>query len=237
MGYKRVQISFPPLDNKDSALPIFRLFAWAYENASSDKLGIVRNIVSLQLGENPEDNYDILRRRSSEILGTAKSNFQLFLRRSVELYFDKRLKISEFLQKFGEEVSESVSSLTSDLIGDLYKTIGVILGVVIAFLLDPKQTARVTWLATLLYLIYIIFILAYLLSSAYFRFTNKVHEYKHNVSELRDILSEEEISRVQGSSYQRARFMFLIFFGLTYLIYASLGSVAFLVIQFFGGFL
>ena len=110
------------------------------ENSSSDKLGIVRQIISLQLGDNEEKNYSILAEKAGDILVTAKSNFQLFLRRNVELYFDKRLKISEFLQRFSEEVSTSVSNITSELISNLYKTVGVILGVVIAGLVKPEMT-------------------------------------------------------------------------------------------------
>lgn len=230
-GQKKTQVRIPPLGVGSSDNSVFKLFAWAFENSSSDKLGIVRQIISIQLGDNAERNYSVLCSRAGEILGIAKSNFQLFLRRSVELYFDKRLKVSEFLQKFSEEVGTRVSDLTSELVGNLYKTIGVILGVVIAALVDPKQTPVVAYYTSLLYLVYVTFILVYLLPSAYWRFRNKVQEYQYNVSELRDVLSEEEISRLQGTSYQRARRMFLVLFAVTNILYACLAGMAFLLTQ------
>lgn len=236
-GYKRVQITIPPLDNHTASLPLFKLFAWAYENSSSDKLGIVRQIISLQLGDIAVNNFSVLSERAGDILGTAKSNFQLFLRRSVELYFDKRLKVSEFLQKFTEEVGDSVSKLTSELASNLYKTVGVILGVVIAALVDPKQTAFIAYLTSFLYLIYIGFIVVYMLPSAYLRFRGEVQDYEHSVSGLRDILSSDEILRLQGTSFRRERWTFLFFFGLTNVLYAWLGTVAYLLMRNFLGML
>jgi hypothetical protein len=228
-GHKRVQIAIPPLNGHVDSASVFKLFTWAYENSSSDKLGIVRQVISLQLGDDASDNYYALINAASEILGVAKSNFQLFLRRSVELYFDKRLKVSEFLQKFSQEVSTSVSELTSELVSNLYKTVGVILGVVIAALVDPKQTAFVVFLTSLLYLAYIGFILAYWLPSTLWRFRRKVQDYKHSVFELRDVLSEEEIRRLEGKSFKRTGRMFWAYFIVTGLSYAVLGIVAFLI--------
>jgi hypothetical protein len=236
-GYKRVQITIPPLGDHTASLPLFRLFAWAYENSSSDKLGIVRQIISLQLGDIAVDNFLVLSERAGDILGTAKSNFQLFLRRSVELYFDKRLKVSEYLQKFSEEVGDSVSKLTSELVSNLYKTVGVILGVVIAALVDPKQTVFIAYLTSLLYLVYMGFIVAYLLPSAYLRFRGEVQDYEHSVSGLRDILSDDEILRLQDTSFRRERWTFLFFFGLTNVLYALLGTVAYLLMRNFLGML
>ena len=85
----------------------------------------------------------------------------------------------------------------------------------------------------MLYLIYIAFILIYLLPSAYLRFRSKVQDYQHSIAELHDVLSEEEISRLQGHSFQRARWLFMIFFGVTNVLYASLGAAAFLLMRIF----
>lgn len=236
-GHKRVWIPLPSLNEGDAATPIYKLFTWAYENTSSDKLEIMRQIISLQLEHNTNNNYTILRERAEDMLGAAKSNFQIYLRRSVELYFDKRLKVSEFIQKFSEEMGASVSALTSELISNLYKTVGVILAVVIAALVDPKQTPPVVYWTSLLYLIYIGFIFFYLLPATYLRFSNKVQEYQHSIVELHDVLSSEEIQRLQGNSFKRARRIFLIYFGLTNSLYASLGATAYLLIQFVKGLL
>jgi hypothetical protein len=233
-GHKRVVVRIPGPGDPKASPPTFKLFDWAYENGSSDKLGIVRQVISLQLEEEaPEEeaakNYPALVERAGEILGIAKSNFQLFLRRSVELYFDKRLKVSEFLRQFSAEMSASVSDLTSELVGNVYRTIGVILGVVIAALVDPDQTPRIALLTSLLYLVYIGFILVYWLPSTFFRFRHRVKNYRHDVLELQDVLAPDEIERLEGKSFDRARRTFWFYFVATALLYAGLGTVALLI--------
>jgi hypothetical protein len=228
-GHKRVEVKIPAPGCRTASTSMFKLFDWAYKNSSSDKLGIVRQVISLQLEEAAADNYSALVERAGEILGISKSNFQLFLRRSVELYFDKRLKVSEFLRKFSEEMSSSISDLTSELVGNLYKTIGVILGVVIAALVDPDQTSCIALLASLLYLVYIGFILVYWLPSTFCRFRHRVKNYRHNVLELRDVLAPDEIKRLEGKSFDRARRTFWVYFVATGLLYAGLGAAALLV--------
>jgi len=233
-GHSRTWITVPwSGDTDDGTGSIFNLFNWAYENASSDKLGIARQIIALQLADNDSGNYTILVEKAADMLSAAKSNFQIFLRRSVELYFDKRLKVSQFIQKFSEEMGAGVSGLTSELISNLYRTIGVIIGVVIAMLVDSDNTPVVVYWTALLYLIYISFILIYLLPATYLRFRNKVYEYRHSLAELRDVLSIEEISRLQGNSFHQARSFFLIYFTVTNLVYALLGLVAYMLISIF----
>ena len=73
-GYKRTQIKMPVGNEYAASFGIFKLFDWTYENSSSDKLGIVRQIITLQLSENVEENYPVLIDKATDILGSAKSN-------------------------------------------------------------------------------------------------------------------------------------------------------------------
>jgi uncharacterized protein YacL len=152
------------------------------------------------------------------------------------LYFDKRLKVSEFLHKFSGDISDSISEMANELVSNIYKTVGIILGVVIAFLVDPKTTPTIIFLASLLYLGYIVFILIYLLPSSYLAFRRKYLEYGRNKEQLSDILLKEEIEKLQGNSLERARYEFLVFFALTNLGYALLGTIAYFLASFFKPF-
>ena len=163
------------------------------------------------------------------ILKSAKSNFQFFLKRSVELYFDKRIKVSEFLHKFSEEVSKSISGVTTELVNDLYKTIGIIVGVMIAGLVDPPKMPIIVHWTSLLYFIYIIFILVLLLPSRYLSFRGNVLEFEHNKVELCDVLLEEEIETIEGGTFKRNRLIFLITFTLINMGYSIVGMIAFLI--------
>lgn len=225
-GHKHVQVHLNPADDKPASTALFNLFQWAYDNASSDKIGVLRQIISLQLTEKPGKNYDLLLENANVILISAKSNFQFFLRRSVELYFDKRLKVSEFLHKFSNDIGKSISDMASELISNLYKTVGVVLGVMIATLVDPPKTPVIVHWTSLLYFIYIVFILLLLLPSYYLRFRGSVLEFDHNKSELKDVLLEEEIERIEGDTFSRTRLEFLVAFSIVNLGYAALAAIA-----------
>jgi hypothetical protein len=225
-GYKRVEAETPKVGRKTESNELFRLFAWAYDSSSSDKLEIVRQLISLQLNFGPGQNYVQLIEGSKDILDTAKGNYKLYLKRSVELYFDKRLRVSEFLQKFNEEISKSVADLASELTGNLYKTVGIIVGAVIGIVLDPKYTPLIITIVAFLYLIYIGFILVYLLPSTEWRYRNNIAEYNKNVTQLSDILTKEEISNLQKDSFKRAKHMFNATFRSTYAVYELLAIAA-----------
>lgn len=228
-GYKQVEVSLSPLDQnltKTPAADIVDLFKWSYENHSSDKLGIVRQIISLLLDDQTDDNYMRLTAKAGDILISSKSNFQLFLKRNVELYFDKRLRVSQYLQKFTDEVDKSIAEITTDLIGNLYKTIGLIIGVFIAALIDPAYTPQVALLAAILYLIYLLFILFYWLPSMNTKFCEQVREYDHAVVELQDVLAQDEIKKLQGEAFDRSRDNFRRYYGVTKAIYIIMAIIA-----------
>ena len=236
-GYRRLKIWLPLFEPGVDVHNLYKLFRWSYENQSSDKLGIVRQIISIQLGGDIEENYHIIINEASNTLEDARNNFQFYLRSSVETYFDKRLKVIEFLQKFSDATGESVSKLTGDLIGDLYKTVGVLLGVVIATLIDPQVTPDVIFWSSLLYLIYIGLILFYKLPSSYFQYASKANDYIFNIDKLSNILSEDEIEQIQGNPHRKALWFYRIYFGFTEFIYMLLGGLAFLTMKSFSIFL
>jgi len=116
--------------------------------------------------------------------------------------------------------------MASELINNLYKTVGIVLGVVIAALLDPPKTPVIVHWTSLLYFIYIVFILLLLLPSYYLRFRGNVLEYEHNKMELKDVLLVEEIERIEGKTFKRSRWEFLIAFSLVNLAYAVFAGIA-----------
>ena len=230
-GYRSLKVCVPESDPQLDYRGLFGLFRWAYENNSSDKLGIVRQVLAPQLIGAPEDNFTILVKRSQSSRQEARNNFDDYLRDKVDDYFAKRIQVIEFLQKFSDETGASVSKLASDLVGDLYKTVGVILGVVLAALVDPKITAPVIFWTSLLYMIYIIFITIYPLLSTYLRYVGKVSDYEFNIQKMSSLLSEAEIERIQGQPFKRAKLIFRVYFALTELAYLLLGGLAYVIMR------
>lgn len=203
-----------------------QLFQWAYENSTSDKLEIIRHIVSLQLSQNPLDNYALLQGHVKQILETAKGNFKYLIRKNVELFFEKRLKLSEFIQKYNESIGENISTITNELVNNLYRTIGIILGVILAALINPNPLRTIVFWTSTLYLAYVVFIMVYIMPHIYIKFRSEVETYLNNIKVLKGVLLEDEITQVEGDSFKKNRYRFLLYFGLTNLGYGLLGCLA-----------
>jgi hypothetical protein len=218
-----------------AAGPWLALYRWAYENYSGDQLGVVRQLISLELDKGPEGNARRLLEGAAKILETARVNLQQLVRRNIGEYFVARNQVCEFLRKYTDEISATLSDMTGELIGNLYKTLAAIIAAIVAA--DLTQQADLVIVTTAgLYALYVGFIVVYLLPSVWTRFHLKRGEYRNNVRQFvkKDVLLQEEIDRFQGQSYARSERLFYGYFVVTLLIYLLLGGIAFVVAEFFG---
>lgn len=237
-GHKHVRVPVGPASCNNTATSsdlgsILRLFSWAYESQSTDKLGIVRQVATLMLSDQPEDNYLLLATKAVEMRSIAVANFRLFLKRSVEQYFDKRLRVSEYLRDFSEEASSAVTKLTGGLVDNLYKTVGVFIGVAIAALLNANYTEVVATIAAALYFVYLLFILVYWMPSVRKGFDELAYQYDKNVRDLADVLTEEELVRLQGDAFSRAKETFENYYQRTQVLYFLGACLAIMLSLFF----
>ncbi len=227
LGFRKHIICLSADKRFEKSDSLFLLFKWSYENTSSDKLNLVRQVISYSFSEDPENNLTTILDKAADFLTISVNNFQYYLRRNVEEYFEKRLKVFEYLQKFTKETSEAITKITSDLVGDLYKTIGVILGVLITALIDPNVIPTVIHWASFSYIIYILIIILYSLSLVYFKFYNSVKSLDINLKEQSIILTKIELSMIKGKQYKDSVWLFRIYFLITEILYAILGIIAY----------
>lgn len=206
---------------------IYNLFQWSYENSKSDKINIVRQIISISLSDDPEKNYLLFLAKAFDILKASKNNFQFYLRTNVEKYFSTRQSAIEFLQKFSKDTNEAVSKITSDLVSDLYKVIGIVIADVIAILIDPHYFPIVIHWTALLYCAYICLTLVYSLSFRYISYLYSIKTLSINLGELSKILTFEELSELKKEQYNNPRFTFIAYFVVSSIIYSVLGGIAF----------
>lgn len=213
-------------EGRDPA-PLLALYRWAYENVSGDQLGVLRQLVSLELDEGPEGNAEQLLDRASGLLRTARVNFQQLVRRNIGQYFVARNQVVEFLREYTGEIGSTLSDLTGELVGNLYKTLAAIIAAIIAAELTGEPDV-VVLVSAGLYALYIIFIVAYLLPSVWRRFHLKRQEYENNVHQFvqKDLLLKEEIERFQGTAYRASEVLFYRYFWATLAIYVILAALA-----------
>lgn len=104
IGYKVVQNTLCythdlPDSNKNI---IYRVYNWVYsEGPIDDKIGLSRNIISLQCS----NTQDVLSLNDS-ILGSIKSGYSIYLKENVERYIEVKNKTTDYLMDISTRISE-----------------------------------------------------------------------------------------------------------------------------------
>lgn len=102
-----------------SAHILYKIYDWIYQSDagnSVEKIGLVRNLISLHASENEDIVVD-------DILWQAiKSNYKVYLQENVELYLEAKSKIAEVLTGSVEKTQEIVEGV----VGSIRAAIGVL---------------------------------------------------------------------------------------------------------------
>lgn len=137
-GYKKIKIQYSDdittYDNK-MVYFLFKQYSWAYEGDNSDKLSMLRNLMTIFLCEECENSYyQLLLNSSEEIYKSVKNNFDIYLKNNVKEYFTETHQVREMVSKKLKEISDEINDLIGNMNKNFLATIGVILGVAIGYL-------------------------------------------------------------------------------------------------------
>ncbi len=163
---------------------------------------------------------------SENILNLAKRNYQYYLKKNIETYFDKRIKLGEYVQKYSENLRGIINSLSLGFINDLYKTVGVVLGAIIAALLAKDNTIFVIRLTSLLYFIYLVFVLLLTILSTIYQYSLKNQDYQNDLANLKAIMLKDEIDSLSKHAINRWKIYFSIVSIFVFSAYFILGYLA-----------
>ena len=86
--------SFP-----NDTLPLFRLFCWAYSSSETDKLTLIRSVITTFLGDNQKDNYTALDRSAQRIRDSSLANYATLIQGFVTRHFDKLKEVDKYVQE------------------------------------------------------------------------------------------------------------------------------------------
>ncbi len=114
-GYKTLAGSFNSGDLAGANwAAAFKIYQWTYQGGSiSDKVGLLRNVLSLNLDSNGRPRYD------NDAYESVLSGFAIYLKRNVEQYIETKNKLSDFLQNLSKEAVGNVGEYTDALKGTL----------------------------------------------------------------------------------------------------------------------
>lgn len=97
---------------------LHKIFAWAYEGGNSvDKLGLVRNVLSIHLDAEGSVRFD------NEAWEAIQSNYQVYLKDNLQSYLDVKNKIGEFII----DATAKTYNMADDILDSLKNNILVIL--------------------------------------------------------------------------------------------------------------
>lgn len=91
-GYKSVESGSATIDELERVKGLlYSICRWAYEDGTSDKLGLARNIISLHSARLESLSNE------QEIMSALQSNYQVYLKGNVATYLELKGKIAEFV--------------------------------------------------------------------------------------------------------------------------------------------
>ncbi|WP_448549760.1 hypothetical protein [Thalassotalea fusca] len=118
-GYKTIYCEGNTLDKLSSANDLLhKIYAWTYEGGNSvDKLGLVRNVLSIHLNEDGNIKFD------NEAWEAIRSNYQVYLKDNLQSYLEVKNKIGEFII----DATAKTYNMADDLLESLKNNVLVLL--------------------------------------------------------------------------------------------------------------
>ncbi len=155
-GYKALDFdAFSCKQQQICLLTLFKIYEWVYQSDSGnpvEKIGLVRNLISLHTSEKDEVVID-------DILWQAiKSNYKVYLKENVEVYLEAKSKIAEVLTASVEKTQE----LVEGVVGSIRAAIGVLVTFLLTVVLINgfKEIGEVEKIFSTSYL-FIVFIISF----------------------------------------------------------------------------
>jgi hypothetical protein len=164
------------------------LYDWAYENASYDKIGVMRNVIVLYA-----EKSETLMMRAEKIGESAISSYQFYLKNKIESYFETKRKIRELIDGFARETADEVAKLTKEINENIYKTAGVIAGAVIAILIRPENTLLILSIGGAVIVLFLLSILIFHLRTMRTQFENRQGQHDKDLELFAEALEEDEV--------------------------------------------
>lgn len=167
---------------------LYRLYRYAYEGYSADKVEFAQQFLSLLVKD-----LSTLVSKAAEVEGATKQTYDRALQEKVAEYFDTRHKIQERIKTAVAEASNATLSLTREVSSDLYKMTGLILAALAGILFKPEITAEALAAVSAAITIY-----SLLVASLHFPTLLRTHElrleqHRRYIRSFGDVLRPQEV--------------------------------------------
>jgi hypothetical protein len=193
-GYKTINYEHEIVSINVSSSTIYnQIYKWTYNGGNlNDKLGIVRNIVSLNLNE------DLISIDNSTF-DSIKSGYKIYEKDNLKQYIDIRNKISDQLWDFQAKADKISENFVSDLKKNIFALVSFFASVILLKVLSPKEQIIIsdgTFLIMLGFLLVSYLILRYSQWEANEQKKRFINFYNNVKERYSDILDKNDIQRI-----------------------------------------
>lgn len=223
LGKSRLEITPEGLKKSEPQWEqLYRLYRYAYDGRSADKLEIAQQFISLIA-----QDIDTLCGKASDIHDAAKKTYDGTLVEKVEDYFKARQDIQERLQAAITEASNDAISLSRDVSSDLYKFIGVMAVAIAGILFRTDVGLAAVFVGMIAIAIYVLLVRLYHLPTLESAADLRKKQHENYIRSFSDVLSSKEIEGFVGNeNWKDARDLFTNRHGTAKIIYVVLLAVA-----------
>jgi hypothetical protein len=176
---------------------VSKIYEWVYSDGNiSDKIGLARNIISLNLTHDKQEDIFYL---SDSTYNSIQSGYEIYLKENVARYIDVKNKVSEFMINKSIESSTLIRDFTNSLKNNNYLYVSFFLSFIIFKSLKPTTTSIFTKEIVFISLGILGISILYLILNAWTinedkkRFENQYERLKRIYS---DLLNDEDISSI-----------------------------------------
>ncbi|MGG1878800.1 hypothetical protein ABDI30_14670 [Paenibacillus cisolokensis] len=180
---------------------VFSLYSWAYSDKTSDKIGLIQNIINLHIKEENNTDLKLLFQNIDEIVEMVKENYRVYIQESVKSYLDERKQVEDFIRTTSNEISKQISGLTEIVTKNLFGLLATAITAAIGFN-KPDNQAYIPWVLYIYGFFSIVLTIYYgTLANANKKIITEIYEKR--IMDYKKIFLEERINQITGSSIKK----------------------------------
>lgn len=192
-GYKMIQTKINYQHMKDNNFKeVYEIYSWVYNEGNlSDKVGLARNIISLNFTESILIN--------DSTYASILSGYEIYLKKNIEQYIEVKNKVSEFLIDLSNKSSSIVTSLANSIKNNTLLFITYFISIVIFNSLSSNKDKIFTSETEIVSYGILLISLLFLVVSYYYALLEKkrfMSQYQNLKKLYNDILDENDINRI-----------------------------------------
>lgn len=202
-GLKQTKFKLQTSNSHDKSQidKIYDLYQWAFSEKTSDKIGLIQNIVNIHIKEESNSDLDPLLSNASEIFEMVKENYRVYIQKSVKSYLDERKQVEDFIRSTSNEISKQISGLTDIVTKNLFGLLATAITAAIGFN-KPENQAYIPWVLYI-YGFFSIALTIYYSTLANAKKKATFEVYEKRIEDYKKIFLEHRINKITGNSIEK----------------------------------